>query len=98
LALAVAIIGSVCPALRQCRDVSLASMRGSVIWFVMAAGWGLDCVLALIRHNLVQAGLTGFFAGCFLLVALFLRKREEKDRKRWQRGSDAGPPNANARP
>jgi hypothetical protein len=61
-------------------------MRGSVIWFVMAAGWGLDCLLAFFRHNRLQSGLTGGFAACFLLVALLLRKREQSYSKRWKRG------------
>jgi hypothetical protein len=53
-------------------------MRGSVIWFALAAAWGLDCLLALIRHNPVQGALTGFFACCFLAVGLIFRKRERK--------------------
>jgi hypothetical protein len=51
-------------------------MRGSVIWFALAAAWGLDCLLALIRHNLVQSALTAFFACCFLAAGLVFRKRE----------------------
>ena len=51
-------------------------MRGSVIWFALAAAWGLDCLLALIHHNPVQAALTGFFACCFLAAGLVFRKRE----------------------
>ena len=53
-------------------------MRGSVIWFALAAAWGFDCLLALIRHNLVQSALAGFFACCFLATGLFFRKRERK--------------------
>jgi hypothetical protein len=53
-------------------------MRGSVIWFALAVAWGLDCLLALIRHNLVQGALTAFFACCFLAAGLFFRKRERK--------------------
>jgi hypothetical protein len=53
-------------------------MRGSIIWFTLAAAWGLDCLLALIRHNLVQGALTAFFACCFLAAGLFFRKRERK--------------------
>ena len=53
-------------------------MRGSVIWFALAAAWGLDCLLALIRHNLVQSALTAFFACCFLATGLVFRKRERK--------------------
>jgi hypothetical protein len=52
-------------------------MRGSVIWFALAAAWGLDCLLALIRHNLVQSALTAFFACCFLAAGLVFRKREQ---------------------
>jgi hypothetical protein len=52
-------------------------MRGSVIWFALAAAWGLDCLLALIRHNPVQSALTGFFACCFLAAGLIFRKREQ---------------------
>jgi hypothetical protein len=58
-------------------------MRGSTIWFVMAGAWGLDCVLALFRHNFVQSALTGFFACCFLTVAVVLRKREQKAPRRF---------------
>jgi hypothetical protein len=58
-------------------------MRGSVIWFAMAAAWGLDCGLAFFRHNRGQSALTAFFACCFLVVALVLRKREEG--YRWKR-------------
>jgi uncharacterized membrane protein YhhN len=57
-------------------------MRGSVIWFVLAAAWGSDGVLALSRHNSLQAGLTAFFACCFLAVGFFFRKREQKQRRR----------------
>jgi hypothetical protein len=53
-------------------------MRGSVIWFVLAVAWGVDCLLALFHHNRVQAGLTAFFACCFFVVGLFFRKREQK--------------------
>jgi hypothetical protein len=53
-------------------------MRGSIIWFALAAGWGLDCLLALIRHNPTQGALTGFFACCFLAAGLIFRKRERK--------------------
>jgi hypothetical protein len=52
-------------------------MRGSLIWFALAAAWGLDCLLALIRHNPVQGALTAFFACCFLAAGLFFRKREQ---------------------
>jgi hypothetical protein len=52
-------------------------MRGSIIWFVLAVAWGLDCLLALIRHNPVQAALTALFACCFLAAGLFFRKREQ---------------------
>ncbi len=53
-------------------------MRRSSIWFVLAVAWAIDCVLAFFRHNWVQAGLTAFFACCFLAVGLFYRKREQK--------------------
>jgi hypothetical protein len=53
-------------------------MRGSVIWFALAAAWGLDCLLALIRHNPGQGALTAFFACCFLAIGLLFRKREQK--------------------
>jgi hypothetical protein len=52
-------------------------MRGSLIWFVLAAAWGLDCLLSLTRHNPVQVALTAFFACCFLAAGLFFRKREQ---------------------
>jgi hypothetical protein len=55
-------------------------MRGSVIWFALAAGWGLDCVLAGFHRNRVQAALTGFFALCFLGIGLLLRNRETRMR------------------
>ena len=53
-------------------------MRGCVIWFALAAAWGLDCLLALIRRNAVQGALTAFFACCFLAAGLVFRKRERK--------------------
>jgi hypothetical protein len=53
-------------------------MRGSVIWFALAVAWAADCLLALFHHNRLQAGLTAFFACCFLAVGLFFRKREQK--------------------
>jgi hypothetical protein len=56
-------------------------MRRSLIWFILAAAWGLDCVLALVHHNRVQAALTAFFALCFLVIGLAFRKR---DRERYQ--------------
>jgi hypothetical protein len=57
-------------------------MRGSVIWFALAAAWGLDCLLALIRHNPTQGALTGFFACCFFATGLLFRKRERKPMRR----------------
>jgi hypothetical protein len=48
-----------------------------MIWFALAAFWGLDSGLALSRHNRLQAGLTTFFACCFLLAGLVLRRREK---------------------
>jgi hypothetical protein len=53
-------------------------MRGSVIWFALAAAWGIDCLLAFFHHNRLQASLTAFFACCFLAVGLLFRKREQK--------------------
>jgi len=62
-------------------------MRGSMIWFALAAAWGLDCLLALIRHNSVQVVLTAFFACCFLAVGLLFRKREQAyPRRKIKRG------------
>jgi hypothetical protein len=57
-------------------------MRGSVIWFALAAAWGLDCLLALIRHNPTQGALAGFFACCFFATGLLFRKRERKPMRR----------------
>ena len=53
-------------------------MRGSVIWFVLAVAWAVDCLLASVHHNRVQAGLTAFFACCFLAAGVAFRKRERK--------------------
>jgi hypothetical protein len=53
-------------------------MRGSVIWFALAVAWAVDCLLAFLHHNGLQAGLTAFFACCFLAAGLFLRNRERK--------------------
>jgi membrane protein implicated in regulation of membrane protease activity len=49
-----------------------------MIWFAIAAAWGLDCVLALLHRNWVQAALTAFFALCFLAIGLLFRKRERR--------------------
>ncbi len=57
-------------------------MRRSVIWFVLSAGWGLDCVLTAFHRNWVQAGLTGFFALCFLAIGLVFQKRDRRGRRR----------------
>ncbi len=57
---------------------NLATMRGSVIWFALAAAWAFDSTLALFRHNRQQSALAGFFACCFFAAALLLRKREKK--------------------
>jgi hypothetical protein len=56
-------------------------MRGSIIWFLLAIFWGLDSGLAIYRHNTVQTGLTAFFACCFLVVGLLLRRKEQKQRR-----------------
>lgn len=53
-------------------------MRGSVIWFALAAAWGVDCLLAILHHNWVQVGLTAFSACCFFAVGLFFLRRERK--------------------
>jgi hypothetical protein len=55
-------------------------MRRSVIWFVVSACWGLDCILAAFHHNAVQAALTGFFALCFLAIGLVFHKRDRSGR------------------
>jgi hypothetical protein len=55
-------------------------MRRSVIWFVLSAGWALDCVLAAFHRNGVQGVLTGFVALCFLIIGLVFRKRERRIR------------------
>jgi hypothetical protein len=52
-------------------------MRGSVIWFALAAAWGVDCGLAFFHHNWVQVALTGFFACCFFAAGVVFRKREQ---------------------
>jgi hypothetical protein len=56
-------------------------MRGSVIWFAVAAAWGFDCGLAFFHHNSLQGALTGFFACCFLAAGLAFRKREQAARR-----------------
>jgi hypothetical protein len=56
------------------------SMRRSVIWFVLSACWGLDCILAAFHHNAVQAALTAFFALCFLGIGLFFQNRDRRGR------------------
>ena len=76
----VAMLGSVSAALKECRAANLPTMRGSIIWFALAAGWAIDCLLSLFRHNHQQAALTAFFACCFLAAALILRKRENQRR------------------
>jgi hypothetical protein len=76
----VAMLGSVSAALKECRAANLATMRRSVIWFALAVGWGIDCLLSLFHHNRQQATLTAFFACCFLAAALILRKRENQRR------------------
>jgi hypothetical protein len=53
-------------------------MRGSVIWFVLAVAWGVDCLLAFFHHSRVQVGLTALFACCFFVAGWFFRKRERK--------------------
>jgi hypothetical protein len=53
-------------------------MRRSVIWFVLAVAWAVDCLLAFFHHNREQAALTALFACCFLAVGLFFRNREQK--------------------
>jgi hypothetical protein len=51
-------------------------MRRSVIWFVLSAGWAVDCILAAFHRNGVQAMLTGVFALCFLAIGLFFQKHD----------------------
>jgi hypothetical protein len=55
-------------------------MRRSVIWFVLSACWGLDCLLSALHHNAVQAALTAFFALCFLVIGLVFQKRDRRSR------------------
>ena len=57
-------------------------MRRALIWFVLSAGWGLDCVLAAFHHHGQQAGLTGFFALCFLAIGLVFQKRDARAGRR----------------
>ena len=51
-------------------------MRRSLIWFLLALAWGLDCVLSISHRNWLQGSLTALFAGCFLVIGLYFRKRE----------------------
>jgi hypothetical protein len=53
-------------------------MRRSIIWFALAVAWAVDCLLAFVHHNRLQAGLTAFFACCFFAVGLLFRKHEQK--------------------
>jgi hypothetical protein len=55
-------------------------MRRSVIWFILSACWGLDCVLAALHRNGLQAVLTAFFALCFLAIGLFFQNRDRRSR------------------
>jgi hypothetical protein len=61
---------------------NLAAMRRSIIWFVLAAAWGVDCALALFHHNRLQSVLTALFACCFLVAGLLFRKREQRATRR----------------
>jgi hypothetical protein len=63
-------------------------MRGSIIWFALAIAWGVDAALALARHNHLQAALTALFACCFLVAALFFRKREQSLFRRQRHSSN----------
>jgi hypothetical protein len=56
-------------------------MRGSTIWFLLAAFWGLDSGLAVYRHNWLQVALTAVFACCFLIVGLIFRRKEQRGLK-----------------
>jgi hypothetical protein len=60
---------------------NLDAMRRSVIWFALAAAWGLDSGLAFFHNNSLQGALTGFFACCFLAAGLAFRKREQAARR-----------------
>jgi hypothetical protein len=64
-------------------------MRRSVIWFVLSACWGLDCILAALHHNGQQAALTAFFALCFLAIGLVFQKRDRQSRMKTSRTNGA---------
>jgi membrane protein implicated in regulation of membrane protease activity len=53
-------------------------MRPFHIWLLLALAWALDSLLALLHRNWLQAGLTAFFALCFLTISQIFRKREQK--------------------
>ena len=53
-------------------------MRPFHIWLLLALAWALDSLIALLHRNWLQAGLTAFFALCFLGISHIFRKREQK--------------------
>ena len=57
-------------------------MRRSVIWFVLAMAWAVDCALAVLHHNRLQSALTALFTCCFLATGLAFRKREQRATRR----------------
>ena len=57
---------------------NLGARRRSLIWFVLAFVWALDCMVAVTRRNWLQAALTAFFAACFLAIGCLYRGKERK--------------------
>lgn len=51
-------------------------MRRYVIWYVLACLWGAIAIAGLLRHRTANAALEGIFAILFVIVGVFVKRRD----------------------
>ncbi len=51
-------------------------MQRYVIWYVLACMWGALAFAALVRHRTSNAALEAIFALLFVIIGLFIKRRD----------------------
>jgi hypothetical protein len=51
-------------------------MQRYVIWYVLACLWGALAIFGLVRHRTPNAALEAIFALLFVIIGLFIKRRD----------------------
>lgn len=51
-------------------------MQRYMIWYVLACLWGAIAIAALVRHRTANAALEAIFALLFVVIGLFMKRRD----------------------